>query len=198
MPEAIWYRDIESFFGRDNLGKIYFQKHDSIETKLNVIFRWSLYYSVLVCVLARQSWPIGVAIAVAVITYSLYSSSVDVRAPPDDRTDVPPRPKETVGSAEADDVKPTFHNPYMNRLAFDDKTTSPMDSDKLLRPDTQAEILDMHDAGVPHDVCDVYGRNSSERAFYTIPTNDQASFARWLFRPSEDVTFKERAVLFHR
>lgn len=210
---TIWYRDIESFLRRANWGKIWFRRDDPPEVKLNNMFRFSVYYSIAMMLISRKSWPMVVGMTVAAITYVMYESGVDTKQHPgrkqniDTRHDLENdniavrRHKKTV----RDDSKlrqPSMDNPYMNRLVTDMTAEGGDECADVRDPHVQKRMRELHNDGVPMDAKDIFGRNTSERTFYTMPVtdivSDQDTFARWLFRPNDGVTFKERGVLFHQ
>jgi hypothetical protein len=41
-----------------------------------------------------------------------------------------------------------------------------------------------HD-NLPLSHWDIYGKNNSQRQFYSVPTNDQTGFAKWLYNPDQ-------------
>lgn len=96
--------------------------------------------------------------------------------------------------------KPTIDNPYMNRLIADPANEEVAENVEI--PDIKRQMREMHDDGIPQNAIDIFGRNTSERTFYTMPVtdivSDQGTFAKWLFRPNDGVTFKEKGVLYHR
>lgn len=40
-------------------------------------------------------------------------------------------------------------------------------------------------ANLPLSHWDIYGKNNSQRQFYTVPLNDQTGFAKWLYDPNQ-------------
>jgi hypothetical protein len=47
----------------------------------------------------------------------------------------------------------------------------------------QEQIKDVFLHNLPTDHWDIYGKNNSQRQFYTVPVNDQSAFAKWLYDP---------------
>lgn len=219
--ELIWYRDIQTFLHPERASKIWFKKSDSIETKLNNILRFSIYYTLILAIVSRKSWSILVTFTVAMMTFVLYETnfqSVHGDANNNNVDAVGNQKTRTLNSAKintnipvsktnAPGIRyPTINNPYMNNLVLD---TDPKRKERIsanaantLSPDVVANVRQLHDAGVPRDVSDIFGRNTSDRTFYTMPVtdivNDQTNFAKWLFRPNDDISFKERGVLFNQ
>jgi hypothetical protein len=93
-------------------------------------------------------------------------------------------------------IKPSVENPFMNiNLITDNKDKeAPLQSwnnDKL-----QKEIEDKFGYNLYRDVGDLYGKNNSQREFYTMPSttipNNQTSFAKWCYGVGP--TCKESAI----
>jgi hypothetical protein len=200
---TIWYKSLATFFSKHNVTKIWIGNDDSFATKLNAFLRFALYYGVLMSIAGCKSWPLALPIVVALLTYLIYeNASLATSYVADDsrgkRADV------TVGSVHNSGITyPTVRNPVMN-FTLNDMLDNPQRSTaaNVMDLDVKRRMAHAYQAGVPHDARDVFGRNTGERTFYTMPctaaVNDADVFARWLFRPSEDVTWKEQAVLRHK
>lgn len=178
MSETIWYKDLKSFMGPAHLKRLWFTKDDDLPTIMNVILRFAVYYAVLMTLLTSRLWPVTIALCVAIATYAIAEQS-----------EKPP----------SDSRRPTADNPWMNHLPYD-SVDPPVEN--VLSNEVCHDIRAAYTAGIPADARDIFGRNTGERAFYTMPctsaVNDADKFAKWLFRPNDDVTWKEHAVLYHK
>lgn len=83
-------------------------------------------------------------------------------------------------------VKPTINNPFMNPSLLDYQT----DNNLINACDINNSKInkDMHanfNKNIYKDVNDIYGKQTSERQFYTVPStiipNDQEGYAKWLY-----------------
>jgi len=52
-------------------------------------------------------------------------------------------------------------------------------------PRTAAQVHQAFHDNLPLSHWDIYGKNNSQRQFYTVPTNDQTGFANWLYNPDQ-------------
>jgi hypothetical protein len=179
MDETIWYRDLAAFFRSTRL---WAPKNASATLVLNVVFRFSLYYALIVFALTGHSWPLTIAVLVGVATYAMHVYLETLSDKP------------IVGTR-----RPTLHNPAMNTLPFDDVSKWDVPPANVLEGSVRDAMNDTYHTGVPHDNVDIFGRNTGARAFYTVPRDDVAGgFARHLFRFPKEVSWKERGVLFHK
>lgn len=83
-------------------------------------------------------------------------------------------------------VKPTVDNPFMNPSIYDIKYNSNRpNACSINNIDINKSINDNFYTRLFRDVGDIYGKMSSERQFYTIPSttipNDQTTFGNWLY-----------------
>ena len=92
--------------------------------------------------------------------------------------------KEAFGEKKTDTCqKPTLNNPFMNVLPIDERTREPACeyTDKM-----KTKIEDAFSANLYEDTNDIYGRNNSQRQFYTMPStqmpNRQDEFKSWLYK----------------
>ena len=82
---------------------------------------------------------------------------------------------------------PTDENPFMNPMISDygtQNTKKPICdyyNNKAIHKMVDDKFLD----GLYQDVNDIFGKNNSQREFYTVPVtslpNDQGNFAKWLY-----------------
>jgi hypothetical protein len=91
-------------------------------------------------------------------------------------------------------VKPSDDNPFMNVMPSD-YTKNPNRASVLQQPcsnfqQVQRQVDQKFHQSLFKDVGDVFGKDSSQRQFYTTPNtaipNDQDTFARWLYKSPED------------
>lgn len=84
-------------------------------------------------------------------------------------------------------ARPTLDNPFMNpnRLEASSNSALPAQACNTNKAGVQANVEANFDAKFFKDVNDVWGRNASQREFYTVPSTilggDQAGFAKWLY-----------------
>ena len=73
----------------------------------------------------------------------------------------------------------------MNTLVSDYKNNTQKKSACKYIPDIKKKIENNFDNNLYKDIGDIYGKNSSQRQFYTMPNtqipNDRKQFANWLY-----------------
>lgn len=202
MTEVIWYDDIRAFFSKENIGKLWITSSDELETTLNVVLRFAIIYGVVLMFILGETWPLVVPIAAAVLTYATYENKRRHSLEKHVIAGSGDCPKEkAIDESECGDTprRPTLDNPMMNPVLFDDDTRP---ADNVLHNKVKREMRAAYDSGIPREARDIFGRNTGERAFYTVPptdvVNDLGHFARWLFpKQNGELTWKERGVLYH-
>ena len=83
---------------------------------------------------------------------------------------------------------PTKDNPFMNPTLSDygsDKQPPPKSCPSYNNVGVQRRVEELFNEDLYRDVNDIFGKNNSQRQFYTVPgnqvPNDQSSFANWLY-----------------
>ena len=115
--DLIWYKDIAAFFCRDNLLKFFPTACMSIVGQLNAVFRFCIYYAIIMVALTRNVQHAIVILAGALITAAVRElaykgGKVDIDELNGDRL----RNKCT---------QPSKENPYMNLQVFDPSDKAP-------------------------------------------------------------------------
>lgn len=185
---AIWYSDPRGFVDRRHIGKIWWTPHDDVSERLNVLLRFAIYYAIVALLVSGKTWALVIPVAVAILTYVTARGAAASGL--------------GASAAKPATTRPTTHNPMMNYLLSDmiaDVDRAP--ASNVQDAEVRGEMNAAYTAGVPRDARDVFGRNTGERTFYTMPctkaVNDADAFARWLFRPNDGMSWKERGVVFH-
>ena len=145
------------------------------------------------------------AILLGFIWYQYYPKLVDTFSPQSNSTNLgadihhqytttPPPPSRRRFKY----VNPSDNNPFMNVMPSD-YTTNPDRASSFQKPCRNFDLIQdqvdqKFNASLFKDVGDIFGRDASQRQFYTTPNtaipNDQDTFARWLYK-SSGATCKE-------
>lgn len=182
MSEKIWYDDLLGFLGPDNYYLIVPLQSMSIEEKLNASIRFFLYISIILAIITKDSRYLFFAIVAGLISIGIYEFE-----------------KKKVKTAEkflekkqldiVDNTlcaRSTIENPFMNVL-MSDYTQNPQRPGACgtMTDKVQKTIDKNFHARLFRDVNDIYGKNASEREFYTMPNttipNNREGFTDWLF-----------------
>jgi hypothetical protein len=171
----LWIDDpVAVLFGPDLL-KIWPFETESYVDKVNAFTRFVLYYGALLSAMRNQREPLLVALACIVGVVFL----VKLRTPKNPNAPTRNNPPPPVA-----DYCPavTTNNPLANPV-FGESTV--VDTCNLNHddPPTAREVQRSFENGLPMNEWDVYGKNNSQRQYFTMAPNDQTAFANWLYSP---------------
>lgn len=180
--KTIWYRDFGHFIDPLELVRFVPIVGMPFTEQLNALFRFSLYFSIILFLVNGSSSAWYVAIFTGVFTAFMYEMYIGNRHKEQallERLNI----KKTRNDIC---LKPSKHNPFMN-ITMDQYTTQPTrpracdNSAKQVKQDIEQKF----ENNLYRDVNDVFARNSSSRNWYTTPIttipNDQTEFARALY-----------------
>lgn len=182
MSEQFWTEDIWGLFTELNYYHIFPLHYMTIEEKLNAITRFTIYFGVILALLRIDYRYLFIGITGAAISVVLYMHQKRETF----------QKQEVLASKNLDIVdgkvcaRPTVDNPFMNALVSD--YANPVEKApacSIEDPKVKATIERKFDERLFRDVSDIFGKMSSQREFYTMPSttipNDQTGFAEWLY-----------------
>lgn len=179
LSDPFWYQDPRILIQSDRLSEFFPHNEMSLYEKLNAMVRFAIYFVILIFAFKRNTNMLFFPLFVLGLTLFLYKNGYD------------PLGKETMttldGPKYEDCQLPSNENPFMNVL-ISDYTANPQKkkacnvSDKKVKQ----EIQDKFEQNLYRDTIDIWGRNNSQREYYTMPNttipNDQINFANWLYK----------------
>lgn len=199
----IWYKDINILFKPDQLVYFFPRAKESLEERLNAIFRFSIYISCVLAIYHNNLKYLYFIVLFGALTifihkhYTLkegfeqtdnwgYSNYTLFNPEPIPKSE--PFPEDRITEC----TKPTKDNPFMNVTMDDYLNTDENGRMKERLPacdPNNPDIKQQQDAAfysnLYRDVNDVFAKNNSQREFYTTPSttipNKQDEFARWLY-----------------
>ena len=148
----------------------------TLEEQLNSVVRLSIYLSVVMYLYTFNINYVYICILTLIFTYLIYTNSSRV--------------KENFSTQKNNIVIPSINNPYMNILP-DDYIKNPERQavsrlNNYKNDNIDKEINNKFNYNLYVDSSDIYGRNTSQRQFYTTPIttipNEQGKFANWLYK----------------
>lgn len=160
---TLWIDDpMNVLFDLDKLFLIIPDRSDSMNEQVNSFTRFILLYGGVLSVY-KKSWdPLlwaGV-MAMLVLGMLMWFSK-----------------KRDVASTSTSQENPvSAKNPFGNPVVGSDDTPQGQ-----VFPESDALFIE----NLPLDEWDIYGKNNSQRQFFTLPPNDQTSFAEWLYKPKD-------------
>lgn len=144
-------------------------RNDSMNEQVNSFTRFILLYGSILSVY-KKSWnPLVftslMSVLVLLMVFVMKQKPVE-------------KMNTTFGQKDNQDVcQNTLENPFGNPPVGSGCKSNVQDSSGT--PDS------LYEYNIPMDEWDIYGKNNSQRQFFTIPRNDQTSFAKWLYDPGD-------------
>ena len=193
MSTPFWFNDISILFNKNYLLEIIPLKSYDFNRKLNAILRFTIYYGILLYILKNDKNVLCLPFITIVITVFLNKTNKSGRentAMVNSKNVRDNHSSETVNKMveEIDDDifrKPDVDNPMMNMNVFDlydDKRAIPTYDN----PGVEKVVEDKWNDGLYQDSDDLFGRNNSQRQWYTMPNtesmNRQTEFAKWCYK----------------
>lgn len=163
---TLWIDDpLNVLFDVRKFHQIIPDSNDSINEQVNAFTRFILMYGMILSIY-KKSWDpliFTILMSVAALLWVLFIKKNRI--------------EKFAKSYEFNEpvAKNTLENPYGN---------PPVGSivKSNIQENTRASD-NLYEYGIPMDEWDIYGKNNSQRQFFTIPHNDQTSFAKWLYDP---------------
>ena len=185
-----WYEDPSILIDRESITEIFPSKRFDIIRKLNAIVRLAIIYSAIMFAYKREKTYLVIPFIAMGITWVIRSKQGDLK-----RDAIY---KKSVANQLDDLVKindlatecriPTKENPFMNPKLTDfgnNKPPAPKSCPTYNNVGVQRRVEDLFNEDLYRDVTDVFGKNNSQRQFFTVPgnqvPNDQGAFAQWLY-----------------
>ena len=171
---------MENLFNKDKYLEFYPKKDMNNIEKAYAIIRFAIYYGVLIYILKLDSKWLSISFFLIIIAMFLLS---------------------TEGFEKTNKcTKPTNNNPFMNFIFGDDYNKSKAcDLSQEIR-DKQIQLFRKDSKLL--DKTDLYGNNTSDRNFYTMPSttalNDQTGFAKFIFNDFNHCKVDGKNCLKHR
>lgn len=185
----LWKNDVSILYEKKYLLEIIPKKDYDINRKLNSIVRISIYYSFIMYLFTKNINNLLIPIIVSLLTLiisrnstsKIHETKVNLMNGNEDSKDL-------ITTLDESGVcrVPTKDNPFMNPSLFnnDKNTLEPCSS--YNNKGIQKVIEDNFNDDLYMDVNDIFGKNNSQRQFYTVPgksiPNNQKSFAEWLYK----------------
>jgi len=189
-----WMNDISILLNKDSIFEIIPTTEFDLNRKLNAVFRFSIYFSILSFSIYKNNSVFCYPFIVMLITIYVFKYSGG-------KTDVdPPVTSITNDNDIQDSVElileknnpgcniPKQNNPFMNLNMFDIPKNKKHGCLSYDNDGVKEEIDKIFDEGLYKDPTDIYSNNNSQNRFYTMPNtksaNDQGKFADWLYKTS--------------
>lgn len=179
--DTFWYDEPSILFRVDRLIEFVPLTDMTYYEKLNALMRFSLYSSILLILYNKKYTTLYFPLFMMGLTLYMYKVKVDEH--------------ETycsVGNRQQNDsacgqscTYPSINNPFMNVL-INEYTDNPTRPKACMSEKVKEDIEKNFEHNLYQDSIDLWGRNNSQRQFYTNPNttipNDREKFANWLYK----------------
>lgn len=191
--EQIWYDNIPGMFSETNYYTVLPTSDMTIQEKLNAIVRFFIYLGVFLTLVKSDYRYMLLGIIAAIL--SVIFNEFELKKRNVAETFLRNKELEIVDNKVC--ARSTVDNPFMN-MSIADISLNPNHPEACNRqsPEIKKTIEKNFNARLFRDVSDIYGNQSSQRQFYTMPvttiTNDQSAVGRWLYgMEKSELTCKE-------
>lgn len=181
--DPFWSNDISILFRTDRILEFFVSDDQSISEKLNSIARFGIYISIILSLYHKEYKYLTLSILTFSITYFIYKNKNIEKF------------EEEINNDDDKDIftQPTVNNPFGNSSVMDiiDNPTKPpmvdysTNTEKSLK--IKEDIETKFNYNLYKDVGDLYGRQNSQRQYYTtpsrgnIPPDPKGEFKQWLY-----------------
>jgi len=178
--DEFWFNDFSIIFNSERLIEFFPSSHMNNDEKLNSLLRFSII-STFVLFLKKKNYNLLIIpVLTALITLYIYKFNTIEKK--QDELDL----SEDYENSKC--LKPTENNPFGNTLLTDVSNYKKKEQACLIQ-ENKEEIEQHFNKGLYKDVNDLYGKNNSQRQFFSMPnTNeygikngDSVKFANWLY-----------------
>ena len=189
IKTPFWYDDLSILFKQDTITEIFPSKRFDIIRKLNAIVRLSLFYTLIMYLLKREQKYIIIPLIVMGITWIVWYKQEDIqndkllKESMNDKLDDLVR----INDLNTECRVPNKDNPFMNPTLSDygSGNPPPKSCPSYNNKGVQRRVEELFNEDLYRDANDIFGKNNSQRQFYTVPgnkvPNDQGNFAQWLY-----------------
>lgn len=202
MTTPLWADNPSILYEKKYLFEILPHKDFDFNRKLNSLLRLSIIYSLIIVAFDRSKVShLYIPFVVAISTYIMsrkYKQTNQTKVEKDLMSETYIDEQTNEELIQEDNIelvneiskscrKPTKHNPFMNPKISDYNTTNDKQDACLSynNKGIQRNVEDKFNEDLYRDVNDIFGKNNSQRQFFTVPgrtiPNDQGGFARWLY-----------------
>jgi len=197
INDPFWLNDYKILFYKERLTSFFPTINMTFIEKLNAIFRLSIYLSIVLYLVTSNYLYLYILFIVGGFTMFLYNNqrnNLEMYFNSDKTSNENIIQQDIID--KKNNIKPTVENPFMNINLITDDKTKPAPPSSWNNEEMQKEIEDKFGYNLYRDVGDLYGKNNSQREFYTVPSakipNDQTSFAKWCYSTTK--TCKESSI----
>ena len=189
----LWINDISILLNKNYIFEIIPSTTFDLNRKLNAIFRFSIYFSIISFAIYKQNsvfcFPfIVMIITIYIFKYSGSESNDNLNNKIEGSIKSETDPSVILQNKNENCIIPKQNNPFMNLNMFDISKNKKPGCLSYDNEGVKEEIDNIFDEGLYKDPTDIYSNNNSQNRYYTMPNtkpaNDQGLFADWLYKTS--------------
>lgn len=190
IKTPFWYDDITILFSKDSITEIFPSKKYDILRKLNAIVRLSIFYSLIMYFIRKNTKYLLIPFVVMGITWLIWYKQDDIHKNNILNDSISDKLDDLVkiNDLNTECRVPTKDNPFMNPTLSDygnNKSIPPKSCPSYNNIGVQKRIDELFNEDLFRNVKDIFGKENSQRQFYTVPVNqvpnDQDGFANWCY-----------------
>jgi hypothetical protein len=175
---------------RTAITEIFPSKRFDIVRKLNAIVRLSIAYSAIMYAYKREKNYLMIPFVALGVTWFIWSKQSDIVRDEVKKQSMSDKLSDLVklNALETECRIPRKDNPFMNPTLVDygnNKPPGPKSCPSYNNVGVQRRVEELFNEDLYREVQDVFGKNNSQRQFFTVPgnqvPNDQGGFAQWLY-----------------
>lgn len=175
-----WLNNLSVLFNKNNIFEIIPNSTFDNNQKLNAIFRFSIYYSIVSFAIFKNNNVFIFPFVVMIVTIILNNNTRSNKS-------------KSVLLVDSDEIQknkscklPNLNNPFMNLNMFDINKKNKPACLYYDKPEIQNEINNFFDTGLYKGVADIYSNNNSQNRYYTMPntmpSNNKIEFGNWCYK----------------
>jgi hypothetical protein len=182
--EQIWFVDIRGFMNEHNFLTFFPSSEMTFAEQLNALLRFTIYLSLIVMLVKKDTSILFAPILMAILTYLVYT--VDQQKKMNDKHVLEQMQLREDRKTKQVCQAPSENNPFMNVLISDYSANPQRPKACRLEGKTKRDATKYFERNLYRDVDDVFQKNASDRQWYTTPSttipNDAIHFANWLYK----------------
>jgi len=195
--DKFWANDFSVLYNTERLVEFFPTSEMTMIEKLNAITRLGIYLGVVLSIILRNYLYLYITVIIVALTFFIYKfQETNMEMYLNSNKNSFRNKNNIIKLEEKDCVEPTVNNPLMNFNIITDKRDRSKACPSYNSEKVKEKIENKFNYNLYRDVGDLYGKNNSQRQYYTMPAttmpNDQTAFAKWCYNTGP--TCKERGL----
>lgn len=185
MGDKFWTEDVSILYNNDRLTEFYPSYDMTLIEKLNSIVRLSVYLSIILYLFTQNYLYLYIFVVITVFTLFIYNNQKNnIEMYFNSYNSILNEHNKKI-LEKKNCTEPTVNNPFMNYNIITDKGDRTEACKSWNNKEVKKDIKEKFNVNLYRDVSDLYGKNNSQRQYYTMPSttmpNKQTEFAKWCY-----------------